>query len=317
MDGVLVVDKPVGPTSHDVVARARRAIRERRVGHTGTLDPAASGVLPLVVGKATRLARFLSAGDKSYDAVVRLGFATSTNDGQGAPLGVPYRGALPSRDAIDEALGAFRGTFLQQPPAYSAKMIDGHRSYKLARKRGSDPDLRVDADPAIRRKNQDLTPMPAPVTVTTRLVQLVGVDGDRVALSVACTAGFYVRALAHDLGEALGTGGHLIELRRTRSGDFGLEDALPLDVVDRDHDRARAAIVPLARMLTGLESVTLTAQGTRHAVHGRVLGPADFSTRLFPAGQPWIRMLDEAGDLVGIGRPAVEPGVLHPSVVLR
>lgn len=320
MDGVLVVDKPVGPTSHDAVARVRRAIRERRVGHTGTLDPAASGVLALVVGRATRLARFLSAGDKSYDAVIRLGFATSTNDGQGVALGAAYQGALPSREAIDAALNAFRGTFLQQPPAYSAKMIDGHRSYTLAR--------RSETQSAASRIESGPAPVPSPATVTAHAIELVSVNADRVALRVDCTAGFYVRALAHDLGEALGTGAHLVELRRTRSGDFGLGDALPLDVVDRDHERARAAIVPLARMLTDFEAVTLNAQGTRHAVHGRALGPADFvtvsdpagralMTRGRPAGHGWVRLLDEAGDLVGIGRPAVEPGILHPSVVLR
>src|SRR5436190_2245373 len=133
MDGVLVIDKPVGPTSHDVVARVRRAIRERRIGHTGTLDPAASGVLPLVIGRATRLARFLSAGEKRYDACIRLGLVTDTGDATGSPVGAPHAGALPSREAIESALDAFRGTFLQQPPVYSAKMIGGHRSYKLAR----------------------------------------------------------------------------------------------------------------------------------------------------------------------------------------
>ena len=135
MDGVLVIDKPVGPTSHDVVARVRRALGERRIGHTGTLDPAASGVLPLVVGRATRLAQFLSARDKSYDAIIRLGSSTDTGDAQGHAVGVPHADALPSREAIEEALETFRGTYLQQPPAYSAKRIDGTRSYKLARAR--------------------------------------------------------------------------------------------------------------------------------------------------------------------------------------
>src|SRR5213596_25639 len=115
MDGLLIIDKPSGPTSHDVVARVRRVLRERRVGHTGTLDPAATGVLPLVVGRATRLARFLSAGDKSYEAVVRLGVSTDSGDAEGRPIGSAFAGPLPSRDAIDRALDPFRGTFLQQP----------------------------------------------------------------------------------------------------------------------------------------------------------------------------------------------------------
>ncbi len=124
MDGVLVIDKPAGPTSHDVVARVRRLLRERRVGHTGTLDPMATGVLPLVVGRATRLARFLSASDKTYEAVVALGYATDTGDSTGTPIGDRRpAGTPPARDAIDRALDEFRGTFLQQPPAYSAKKI--------------------------------------------------------------------------------------------------------------------------------------------------------------------------------------------------
>src|SRR5262252_88967 len=133
MDGLLIIDKPAGPTSHDVVARMRRALGERRIGHTGTLDPAATGVLPLVVGRATRLARFVGASSKSYEAVVRLGVATDTADAAGLPIGPPHDGPLPSRDAIDRALSEFRGTFLQRPPAYSAKKVAGTRSYALAR----------------------------------------------------------------------------------------------------------------------------------------------------------------------------------------
>ena len=136
MDGLLIVDKPVGPTSHDVVARVRRLLHERRIGHTGTLDPAASGVLPIVLGRATRLARFLSSASKGYEALVRLGFATTTADAAGDPLGPAFTGPFPDRAAIEAALHAFRGTFLQQPPAFSAKKIGGERSYVLARRQG-------------------------------------------------------------------------------------------------------------------------------------------------------------------------------------
>jgi len=135
MDGLLILDKPAGPTSHDVVARMRRVLREKRIGHTGTLDPMATGVLVLILGKATRLATFLNASDKSYDAVVRLGFATDTADAQGRPLGPVSGNAIPPRDAIEAALDAFRGTFMQQPPAFSAKKIGGQRSHTLARAR--------------------------------------------------------------------------------------------------------------------------------------------------------------------------------------
>src|SRR5439155_13862811 len=172
MDGLLIIDKPSGPTSHDVVARVRRALREPRVGHTGTLDPAATGVLLLVLGRATRLARFLSASDKSYEAVVRLGFATDTLDAHGRTTGPVSQASLPSREAIDAALDAFRGTFLQQPPAFSAKKIDGTRSHKLARARIRAADARLKPS---RSEDAQLCPpaspalpaLPAPVSVTT------------------------------------------------------------------------------------------------------------------------------------------------------
>src|SRR5882672_7690089 len=188
MDGLLVVDKPSGPTSHDVVARLRRVLGERRVGHTGTLDPLATGVLPLVVGRATRLARFLSASDKSYEAVIRLGMSTDTADAVGAPIGSPFAGSLPSPDAIDRALDAFRGTFLQQPPAFSAKKIDGKRSYDLARAAsrqpfstgaGAPPPARTDADasPQAARHGRGRS-LPAPVAVTAHAIVIVSVDAD-------------------------------------------------------------------------------------------------------------------------------------------
>ena len=135
MDGLLVIDKPAGPTSHDVVARVRRLLGERRVGHTGTLDPMATGVLPIVVGRATRLARFLSAATKRYEAVIRLGIDTDSYDATGVPVGAPYEGPWPARAAVERALDTFRGTYAQQPPAFSAKKIAGQRSYHLARKR--------------------------------------------------------------------------------------------------------------------------------------------------------------------------------------
>src|SRR5258708_28289132 len=177
MDGLLVADKPSAPTSHDVVARMRRALSETRIGHTGTLDPLATGVLLLVVGKATRLAKFLSASDKSYDAVVRFGFATDTADAQGRPLGPASDRAMPSREAIEAALDAFRGTFLQQPPAFSAKKIDGQRSYKLARDARLNPS-RHDA-PALPTHPAlpPPPPLPPPASVTARASRIVDMDG--------------------------------------------------------------------------------------------------------------------------------------------
>ena len=312
-DGLLIVDKPAGPTSHDVVARMRRALREKRIGHTGTLDPMATGVLLLVVGKATRLAKFLSAGDKSYDAVVRFGFATDTADAQGRPLGPVSGRAMPAREAIDAALDAFRGTFMQQPPAFSAKKIDGQRSYKLARAarvRASLPDL---SDPPA---------LPAPASVTAHVIRIVSVDGDCVRLQADCSAGFYIRSLAHDLGERLGIGAHLTALRRTRTGDFGLARAITLDAAERDPHAAAAALVPLAGMLNALPSVVLTPEGASRVAHGQDVRtidhvPSAISHPPFghPVGHPFVRLLDDSGALIAIAE-AEAGGALHPSVVL-
>ena len=300
MDGLLIINKPAGPTSHDVVARMRRVLGERRIGHTGTLDPLATGVLPLVLGRATRLARFMSASDKSYEAVVSLGVSTDTADAEGNPIGTPYDGALPSREQIDRALDAFRGTFLQQPPAFSAKKIDGKRSHRLARSA---------AGAAV---------LPEKSQVTVSSLELAAVEECLVTLTLDCSAGFYVRSLAHDLGQALGTGAHLAALRRTRSSGFTLDRALGLADAEADRDRARNAVIPLAGMLTELPSVVLTTDGVRHAVHGRELGLGDLERDLGlgMSDLECVRLFDPAGALVGIARPAKTPGSLHPFVVL-
>src|SRR5438046_10367263 len=178
MDGLLIVDKPAGPTSHDVVARMRRALREKRIGHTGTLDPAATGVLARVLGRATRLAQFLTTSDKSYEAVVRFGFATDTGDAQGRALGDAGSSPLPSRDEIDEALAAFRGTFLQQPPAFSAKKIDGKRSHKLARAR-----IRARATLSESEISEPKSgARPDPVNVTAHAIDIVDVGVETLTL---------------------------------------------------------------------------------------------------------------------------------------
>jgi tRNA pseudouridine55 synthase len=339
MHGLLIVDKPAGPTSHDVVARLRRALREKRIGHTGTLDPLATGVLVLVVGKATRLAKFLSASDKSYEAVIRWGFATDTADAQGQPIGeVSER--RPSRDEIEAALDAFRGTFLQQPPAFSAKKIDGQRSYKLARAARRTPHLApreaephpaplhaaphsapLDAAPHLAPREVaphpaplDAAPHPAPLPaacrVTTTRLDIVSLEADSVTVSVDCSAGFYIRSLAHDVGQRLGIGAHLTSLRRTRTGDFGLDRALPLDVAERDPAAAVSAMVPLSAALPSWPEVVLTADEVRRIGQGQdIANPQS----LIPS--PFVRLLDSRGQLVAVAEPA-PGGALHPSVVL-
>jgi tRNA pseudouridine55 synthase len=300
-DGVLAVDKPAGPTSHDIVAVARRLVRPRKVGHTGTLDPLASGVLPLVLGKATRLAQFISGADKEYEADIDLGRSTTTFDRAGDA--VPQPAARPVWDltitSIDHALHHFRGSYLQQPPAFSAKKIDGDRAYDLA------------------RRNAPVALQPAPVTV--HVLDIVEWQPPRLRLRVVCSAGFYVRTLAHEVGDRLGTGGHLAGLRRTRSGDFSLEDSVTMEDLDRRPSEAAARVVPLARLLPGFPAVTLTPQGAARAARGGAIGRAyvEGGARL-PEGQR-VRLLDPAGRLIAIAETRFRQGeaILHPGVVLE
>lgn len=314
MDGLSVIDKPAGPTSHDVVNRMRRVLGERRIGHAGTLDPGATGVLVLLVGRATRLARFLSGSDKTYDAVVSLGQRTDSGDADGTPVGPRHEGPLPSRTDIERAMDGFRGTFLQQPPAFSAKHVAGTRSHRIAR--------------SARRTGTAIAEeaLPNPVQVTAHAMEVLAVDGCDIRLRVECSAGFYVRSLANDLGARLGTGGHLSSLRRTRSGDFGVDCALPLDEVQREPQRAAAAILPMAEALPGLPAVILTPEGVRRLLHGRDVGPTEIASRVGQAGRMGqvgrvgqvglVRLLDPKGELTAIGEPADTPGLLHPLVVL-
>jgi tRNA pseudouridine55 synthase len=306
MDGLLIVDKPVGPTSHDVVARVRRALDERRIGHTGTLDPGASGVLPLVLGCATRLAQFLSAADKSYEAMVRLGVRTDTGDAAGQILSETTADLMPSRDAVERALDEFRGTTLQQPPAFSAKKIGGLRSHRIAR--------------AGRKPSSDrstVVTLAAPVPVTASSITLLDVQDRDLVIHLTCSAGFYVRALADALGERLGTGGHVAALRRTRSGDCLLADAVPLAAIEETPQRAAARVIPPADMLPRFPALTLTAEGVRRARNGVDLAPVDFERAAGLDSNLPVRLLGSRGELVGVATRDAPAGLLHPSVVLR
>jgi tRNA pseudouridine55 synthase len=308
MDGLLIVDKPAGPTSHDVVARVRHALGERHVGHTGTLDPIASGVLPLVVGRATRLVRFLD-GDKQYDAVIRFGSSTDTGDRLGETVGPAVEGPWPSPSDVEAALAGFRGTILQQPPAYSAKKIGGRRSYRLARRTKAAGD-------------GDEPPLPAPATVTAYSLRLVNLDGALARVHMHCSSGFYVRSLAHDLGQVLGVGAHLSDLRRTEAAGFGLDRAVLLEALERDPSTATAALISIDGMLPGLPAVALTASGVAHARSGRNLGPGDaidgFEEAVAEAhgASARVRLVDPAGHLVAMAQAANAPGLLHAFVVL-
>ncbi len=286
--GVLVVDKPQGPTSHDVVGRVRKAMRTREVGHAGTLDPMATGVLVVAVGEATKLVPWLTADDKGYAATIRLGVETDTLDAEGTetarvPIADDVRAALRAdgRGArrLLEALAVERARTEQVPPAFSAIKIGGERAHVLAR-RGEAPIM-----------------PPRPVEV--RRVEVVAVtedDGDfalDVVLDVA--KGYFVRSLARDLSRALGTVGHLTRLRRVRSGAFTEAEATPLDVPPED---LAARLLPLSVAASrALPSSTITATGVRAARFGQRLAPADIVAP-HAGASAW---LDERGVLVAIG----------------
>ena len=305
MDGVLVIDKPAGPTSHDVVAVARRALGSARVGHTGTLDPLATGVLPLVIGRATRLASFMTGADKEYIAKIRFGLATETYDAEGVS-GLEPRAPLDDLTESDvrQALGAFIGHYQQTPPPFSAKKIGGTPAYKLARR---------DVPVSLR-----------PVDVVVTEIEVQSFADGLAQVRLVCSSGFYVRSLAHDLGMKLGCGAHLEGLRRTRSGEFTLADAVPLDVLASGGATAAALrIVPMERLLRQLPSVVLNSSGAKRVSHGADVGPADLvgsapampTTSDEPSPLSRWRLLDAEGLLLGLAERRAG-GLLHPLVVL-
>jgi tRNA pseudouridine55 synthase len=288
MDGVLVVAKPSGPTSHDVVALVRRLAQTRRIGHGGTLDPFASGVLPLFLGGATRLVEYHLRDDKSYRATVCFG-ATSTTDDLDGEL-TPVDAPPPGRDAAVTALEGFLGEQLQRPPIYSAIQVGGRRAYQMARA-GEAPEL-----PPRRVEIKSL-----------ELVEWDDADPGRpiAVVDVTCTAGTYVRALARDLGEGLGTGAYLGALTRTASGPFALDGAHSLDTI-----RARAAadgpagiralLLPPDAGLDEIPAVSLTRAEIADAGQGRFVRPVA-GLRGTSDGIA-LRLVDEAGSIVGMGR---------------
>lgn len=304
MDGVLVVDKPAGLTSHDVVAHARRALGVRRVGHVGTLDPLATGVLPLVVGRATRLASLLSAGRKTYEGSILLGVSTDTYDATGTIVADARdrMGGAPDRTAVERAAQAFVGTLPQRPPPFSAKKIRGVRAYRLAR--GNRP---VALEP---------------VAVTAHAVEVLAVDDTRVRCRVTCDPGFYVRAFAHDLGAALGCGACLETLRRERNGAFDLRGAVSLEEIAAGGPAVGGRMVPLAELLPEVPRLVLTDHGARRARHGNDLTAADVVSssagrlpRPAPDGAEVAKLYDRQGVLIAVAK-AGDGRLLHPKIVL-
>jgi len=297
LDGVIVVNKPAGWTSHDVVAKMRGIAGTKSVGHLGTLDPIATGVLPVMVGQATRLARYFEKSEKAYEAVIRFGIATSTYDREGEPIPLAdgQTSGLPTSDQIEACLDPMRGEIDQMPPPISAKKIGGVPAYKLA------------------RKNQPVEL--SPVRVSIYELTLLSVDADKARLRVRCSAGTYIRSIAHDLGIKLGCGAHVEDLVRTASCEFMLPQSRTIDELQslKNEGRLIEALLPMADLLPHFPRVGIDDLTARQIRQGR-----DFSVSPFRANPnaEHVKAIDPSGNLVAVGQIAL-PHIYHPVVVFQ
>jgi tRNA pseudouridine55 synthase len=293
MDGVIVVDKPTGWTSHDAVNKMRRLAGTRRVGHLGTLDPMATGVLPLVIGRATRLAQFYIRGDKTYDAVIRFGHATDSYDSDGAPT-TEHRDYTLDSQEIETLLVPFRGTFLQTPPPVSAKKIHGRPAYELARKH-----IPVELKP---------------VEVTVHRLDVIECEGSRLRVEVHCSAGTYLRGIAHELGQAAGCGAYIEGLRRTAASGFSIEQARTLEVLQQlvSEQKLDDALIPAAQLLPEFPSEVVDQLTASQIRNGRDFRVSPFRVR---KGSRYVKALGEDGSLIAVGEARL-PNLYHPILVL-
>ncbi len=290
MDGVLNIHKMPGITSHGVVQRVRTLFGEKRVGHTGTLDPSATGVLVVCVGKATRIARYLEAGEKEYHAVMQIGVTTDTCDADGEVLRDGAY-ASPDRSRILQVLQHFSGRFMQVPPVYSAVKVRGVPSYRLARQGKAEP----------------LKPRP----VTIHSIALEDYQDPFLSLRIKCSKGVYIRTLCADIGEALGTGGHMIRLVRTRSGRFHIGQAITLDKLALlSRDELRAVLVPMSDALDNIPAINVNDDDSRKISHGMRIQLQD-SDR--PEKEMLVRIHDANGRLVALGMAG--QGLVRPKAV--
>jgi len=293
MNGLVLIDKPSGCTSHDVVARWRRLAQTKRVGHLGTLDPMATGLLILVTGNATRLAQFFNKDEKTYEASILFGSTSDTYDAEGE---VVATGVPPPSDlaVIESALLPFRGHVLQTPPPVSAKKINGVTAYKLAR--------------------QHIEVELKPVEVHIKEIEIRGFCAGRLDLRVTCSTGTYIRGIAHDLGQALGCGAILTALRRTYVGDYSVSDAFTLARLTELADRGLldSAVTPTSRMLPAIPSEYFD-----ESVEAQIRQGRDFRTSPFvvPPGAPLVKAVSRKGDLIAIGQLKI-PNLYHPGTVL-
>ena len=290
LNAVIDVDKPAGWTSHDVVARVRRILGERSVGHLGTLDPMATGVLPLVTGRMTRLCQFYAPSEKTYEGTIRLGLATDTYDCDGEPVGTPQE-AKVTLEEVRAAATDFLGSIQQVPPPFSAKKIQGVPAYKLA------------------RKKQEVELQPADVEV--KEFEIHGLQAHLVEFRCRVSSGTYVRSLAHELGQKLGIGAHLASLRRTAVAEFGIEQSHTLEEIGEAAAEGRLAdlFVHPRRVLPAIPSVTATDEDVGKIRHGRTLNLPEMSR------SKWVKVFAGQSELVCLAS-RVAGTLFHPKVVL-
>jgi len=288
-----VIDKPAGWTSHDVVGKARRITGTKKIGHLGTLDPIATGVLPLVLGGATRLAQFYTRSDKIYEGVIRFGWSTLTYDRAGEATSEKTEPQIDAA-ALEQALERFRGGVLQTPPPVSAKKVEGRRAYRLARE----------------HVTVELVPVPVEVYELT----LLDVAGPLARVRAHCSGGTYMRSIAHDLGQLLGCGAHLEDLRRLASGEFEIAQARTIAQLESlaAGERLIDALVPAAQMLPGMAAVLVDDRTASLIRNGRNFPASPFRSQ--PASR-YVKAITRDHRLVAIGE-AVLPNLYHPVVVL-
>lgn len=312
VDGILVIDKPRGKTSHDVVEAVRRLAGFRQIGHLGTLDPLATGVLVLALGRATRLARFYTGRRKRYTCAVRFGFATDSYDADGEPLG-PDSSPLLDAEKLESLVAQFVGKIRQVPPSFSAKKIHGRPAHELARKHKP---VKLD-----------------PVEVEVFEFRLMGIEGSVARFTVECGSGTYIRALAHDLGKIHGAGAHLSEIVRTAVGEFTLDHAVPLAELEQEVKAGKlpSRVIRLEAMLADLPRATVLPIVEKRVRHGAKFNlpiaqiqpgqvtaaqgaPAQLDSGEWKPGR--LRVFNQQGQLIAIAEPVV-PRTYQPLVVLE
>lgn len=282
MDGILIIDKPVDWTSHDVVGRLRKLLRTKRIGHTGTLDPFATGVLVMLIGKATRLAQFLDKDVKEYEAVIQFGFETDTGDLTGIKTASGKIDKV-SAEEIETALQHFRGEISQIPPMYSAKKVDGQKLYNLARQ-----------GVEIERK---------PVNITIYKLELLETNGTTAKIRVACSAGTYIRTLAEDIGRQLNICGHLTGLRRVRAGKFEISQAVKIEEAENTQ------LVSMNNAVSHLFEVEISTDEIADLSHGKKI------FRELTSENNTVRITDKAQNLLAIGHYEFDEKAVQPRIV--